>query len=73
MTRLRIDRRGRVTLPEDVLRPLGLQHGDEVAAHIVSGQIVLTRGGDKPHTETSPFGLFAEWAGEADCRAFDNL
>jgi len=67
-----LDEDGRLTVPPEVARALGIAPGGRVSFHILASGVVLTGEGEKRQIITSPFGAFTEWADEAD-RAFDGL
>jgi len=69
----KITAKAQTTVPRAVRTALGLKPGDDVAWEIDGDQVVVTRLRAKSDPFVGNFDTFTEWAGEADCRAFDNL
>ena len=44
--RVRVDGRGRITLPSSVRRALNIKPGDELVVEVVGGRVVLERASD---------------------------
>lgn len=71
MIRSRIGRRSRTTIPQPVMRALGLREGDAVAYRIDGDKAVISNASGL--SGDNPFGTFTEWDGEADRRAYGDL
>ena len=68
----KLTRKARTTVHQPVRAVLWLAKGDEIAYAIKSGRVTMTKNA-KPEQAKSSFGIFVEWASEADCRAYDAL
>jgi antitoxin PrlF len=68
----RITSKAQTTVPRAVRLALGIGPGDNVVWEVEGQRVLLTRA--KPASEpiVSNFATFTEWAGDADCKAFDN-
>jgi AbrB family looped-hinge helix DNA binding protein len=55
--RIRVDERGRITLPSSVRRRLGIRPGDELVVSVVGGRIVIEKA-------LNPFERLAEILGD---------
>jgi antitoxin PrlF len=64
----KITSKAQTTIPLAVRKALGLREGDSVTYVIEDGRVILTR--TDAATSDDPFATFAEWAGEADSRAY---
>lgn len=60
------------TIPRAGRLALGLQPGDHLVWEIDGDQVILTRARAMPDAFVGNFDAFAEWASEADCKAFDH-
>ena len=63
--------KARTTIPLAVRTALHLKEGEMIAYQIQTDRVVITRASREP-VETS-FATFAEWAGEADQKAYADL
>jgi antitoxin PrlF len=66
-----LNTRGRTTIPLAVRRALRLAPGGEIGYRIVGERVVLTKA--EAGIAGDPFGVFREWASEADRRAYAKL
>jgi len=63
--------KAQTTIPQAVRTALRLREGDEIAYFIEENRVVLMRG---PTAELDdPFQTFAEWASDADTKAYGGL
>ena len=67
----KITSKAQTTIPLPVRRALGLCEGDTLGYEIENGQVRLTRVAAKAADD--PFGLFDEWASDADGKAYDGF
>ena len=72
MIHSRITSKAQTTIPKEVRAALGLQKGDELCYEIEGDRVVLRRRNPADPFD-NPFLTFTEWAGEADCRAYDGF
>lgn len=68
----RITAKAQTTIPRAVRLALGLVPGDNVVWEIEGDHVVMTRALSSADPFVNNFDTFTEWAGEADCRAFDH-
>jgi len=71
MSRGKLDRNGRTTIPVNVRDMLGMRSGDELVYVFGGERGWLARA--EPHSANNPFALFEEWDSEADRAAYANL
>ena len=71
MIKSKVVKQGRTVIPVAVRRALRLGPGDEIAYRIESERVVLTKA--EAGMADEPFAVFAEWASEADRRAYTEL
>jgi antitoxin PrlF len=64
--------KAQTTIPQPVRTALRLQPGDEIVYEIVDDRVILTRARGRDRAD-DPFRAFAEWATEADARAYADL
>lgn len=63
--------KAQTTIPQAVRTALHLREGDEIAYLIEENRVVLMRA---PTADLEdPFTTFAEWASDADAKAYDGL
>lgn len=70
VTTARVSARGQVVIPKRIREDLGIRPGGVIAFEERDGRIVIRV---VECSVTDPFGLFEEWAGEADERAYADL
>lgn len=63
--------KAQTTIPQPVRTALHLKEGDAIAYQIEGNRVVITRAAAEPAED--PFATFAEWASEADRRAYDGF
>ena len=68
----RITSKAQTTIPRAVRLALGLKPGDEVIWEIEGDRVVMRRVKAERDPFVANFDAFTEWAGDADCRAFDH-
>ena len=73
MIHSRITSKAQTTIPKPVREALDLCEGDEVSYEIEGDRVVLRRRYNPADPFDNPFVNFTEWAGEADCRAYDGF
>jgi antitoxin PrlF len=66
----KITSKAQTTIPQPVRAALHLDEGDELVYAIRGNRVILTKA--QPVSE-DPFGVFDEWASEADQRAYGEL
>jgi antitoxin PrlF len=71
MIRSKLTARAQTTIPRPVRVALDLGPGDEVTYEIEGERVILRKLGEVPVDD--PFAAFAEWDGEADRKAHDDL
>jgi antitoxin PrlF len=72
MIHSRITSKAQTTIPRAVREALGVEIGDELAYEIDGERVVLRRYNPSDPFD-NPFLHFTEWAGEADCKAYDGF
>ena len=69
--------KAQTTIPQPVRAALSVRAGDEVAYTIEPGRVILTKAPARQTARTAPredpFGVFTEWASDADSEAFAKL
>jgi antitoxin PrlF len=68
----KITAKAQTTIPRAVRLALGLLPGDEVVWEIEGERVVMTRARSAADAFVGNFQAFSEWAGAADCEAFDH-
>ena len=71
MIHSRISSKAQTTIPKAVRIALALKEGDELSYEIDGNRVILTRAEDDLFVGN--VATFTEWAGEADCRAYDGF
>ncbi len=68
----RISSKAPATIPKAVRAAPGRRQGDGIAYEGDDDRVILARA-DAPDPFVGTFSTFAEWADEADCRAYDGF
>ncbi len=68
----KISAKAQTIIPRAVRLALGLVPGDDVVWEIEGDQVVMSRALRAPDAFLGNFEAFSEWAGDADCKAFDH-
>lgn len=63
--------KAQTTIPQPVRAALRLKAGDELAYEIDRGKVTLSKASERGVDD--PFGVFTEWDGEADRKAYAGL
>ena len=69
----KITAKAQTTIPRAVRAALGLKPGDDVVWEIDGDRVVMARAKSAGDPFIGNFDAFAEWASEADCKAFDHF
>jgi len=64
--------KAQTTIPQAIRSALSLREGDEVA-YTIEGDRVMMRKAPAAAATDDPFGVFDEWGGEADRKAYSAL
>lgn len=66
----RVTSKAQTVIPKAVRETLGVKPGDRVRYRLTREGIVIEKAAE---AEDDPFASFAEWASEADAKAYDGL
>jgi antitoxin PrlF len=67
----KVTSKAQTTIPQPIRAALHLMEGDKLAYVIEKGRVILTKAHAKPIDD--PFGVFTEWDGDADRKAYAKL